>query len=137
MNHKLTIIFTDGTTDSAVYLTKEKAENAEDGIFIALGNQVQYAYIAPTTDDVTVFPENFTETDKKLVNTTMGELFRAVSALQKEYDILEYWTQKYSKGIITETEYLDFMKRKLKVSARLKEVKALIERKREIENEFA
>lgn len=137
MNHKLTIIFTDGTMDSAVYLSKEIAETHEDGIFIALGNQVQYAYITPTTDDVTVFPENYTETDKKLINTTMGELFRDVSALNKELEKLECWTAKYSRGILTDSEYHDLMQRKTKVYARLKEVKALIRRKAELEKEFA
>ena len=55
MNHKLIIIYTDKTRETAVYPSKEIAEQHEEGVRIALGNQVEFTCVVSTTDDVTVF----------------------------------------------------------------------------------
>ena len=55
MNHKLIIIYTDKTKETAVYPSKEIAEQHEEGVHIALGNQVEFTCVVPTTEDVTVF----------------------------------------------------------------------------------
>ena len=57
MNHKLTIIYTDKTEETAVYPSKEIAEEHEKGIHIALGTQIEFTCVMPTTDDVTVFEQ--------------------------------------------------------------------------------
>lgn len=55
MNYKLKIIYTDGTEEMAVYPSKEIAERHENGIHVALGTQVQFTCVMPTTENVTVF----------------------------------------------------------------------------------
>lgn len=136
MHYKLTIFFTNGTTDTAVYPSESEAKIAEDGIFIALGNQVQYAYIVPTTDDVTVFPEHFTETDRQLINTTMGELFSSETNLEKQLGKLDKWLN--DNEFMMSTDVYDTMEMlHTKVNGRLGKIRELIERKRKLEEEFA
>ena len=62
MNYKLTIIYENGETETAVYPTEEIAIEHENGIHIALGNQVQFTCVMPTSEPVTVFENYITET---------------------------------------------------------------------------
>lgn len=54
MNGKLIIIYTDGTREEPVYKSVEIAEAHEQGIRIALGNQIQFTCVNPTNEAVTV-----------------------------------------------------------------------------------
>ena len=55
MNYKLIIIYENGEEESAVYPTEAIAQEHEQGIHIALGNQVQFTCIIPTNEDITIF----------------------------------------------------------------------------------
>ena len=54
MNGKLIIIYTDGAKETHVYKSVEIAEAHERGIRIALGNQIQFTCVNPTSEAVTV-----------------------------------------------------------------------------------
>lgn len=54
MNGKLIIVYSDGAKETHVYKSVEIAEAHERGIRIALGNQIQFTCVNPTSEAVTV-----------------------------------------------------------------------------------
>lgn len=54
MNGKLTIIYSDGTKETPIYESVEIAEQHERDIKIALGTNIQFTCVEPTSEPATI-----------------------------------------------------------------------------------